>query len=129
MRAYQESPSTERIPRAKRDRQERKASIHAYILVYAGWIALFALSLWLVFLLQGNLVNDLFFMRTNAWRLRFISQWSIFVLGIPWILYAFLTEGYLRNGVVRGDVPRRLRKAGTPILLLIALSWGLRFAL
>lgn len=103
--------------------------MRAYILVYAGWIVLFALSLWLVFLLQSNLVDDLFFMRTNAWRLRFVSQWSIFVLGIPWILYAFLTEGYLRNGIARGDVLRRLRKVGTPLLLLIALSWSLRLVL
>lgn len=99
--------------------------MRAYILVYAGWLALFALSLWLVFLLQ-NLVHDWLFLRTNAWRLRFASQWSIFVLGIPWILYAFLTEGYLRNGIARGDVLRRLRKVGTPLLLLIALSWGIR---
>lgn len=100
--------------------------MRAYILVYAVWLALFALSLWLVFLLQQNLVNDLFFLQTDIWRLRFVSQWSIFVLGIPWILYAFLTEGYLRNGIARGDVLRRLRKVGTPLLLLIALSWGIR---
>ena len=98
--------------------------MRAYILVYSGWIALFALSLWLVFLLQ-NLVTDAFFLRTNIWRWRFVSQWSIFVLGIPWILYVFLAEGYLRNGIDRGDVPRRLRKVGTPLLLLVALSWGL----
>lgn len=56
--------------------------MRAYILVYLGWIALFALSLWLVFLLQ-SLVTDAFFLRTNIWRWRFVSQWSIFVLGIP----------------------------------------------
>lgn len=101
--------------------------MRAYILVYSSWMALFALSLWLVFLLQQNLVNDVFFLRADAWGLRFISQWSLFVLGIPWILYVFLTEGYLRNGIDQGDVPRRLRKVGTPLLLLIALSWGIRF--
>ncbi len=96
------------------------------ILAYVGWVAFLALSLWLVFLLQQNLVHDIFFMRVNPWRLRFVRQWSIFILGSIWIFCVFLCEGYLRHGIEKGGLGRRFRNVGTPLLLLIALSWGLR---
>ena len=96
------------------------------ILVYVGWLAFLALSLWLVFLLQQNLVHDIFFMQVNPWQLRFVRQWSIFVFGAIWIFCAFLCEGYLRNGIDKGGLGRRFLNVGTPLLLLIALSWGLR---
>ncbi len=96
------------------------------ILVYVGWILFFALSLWLIFLLQHNLVHDIFFLRVNPWQLRFVRQWSIFVFGTIWIFFVFLCEGYLRNGIDRGGLGRRFLNVGTPLLLLFALSWGLR---
>ena len=96
------------------------------ILVYVGWLAFLALSLWLVFLLQQNLVQDIFFMQVNPWQLRFVRQWSIFVFGAIWIFCAFLCEGYLRNGIEKEGLGRRFLNVGTPLLLLIALSWGLR---
>lgn len=96
------------------------------ILVYVGWIGIFCFSLWLVFLLQQNLVQDVFFMRANPWQLRFVRQWSIFVLGAVWISFVFLCEGYLRRCIDQGGLARRFLRVTTPLLLLFALSWGLR---
>lgn len=96
------------------------------LLVYVGWIGLFTLSLWLVFLLQQNMVEDIFFLKINPWQLRFMRQWSIFVFGAIWIVYVFISEGYLRHGIEAGNLGRRFLKVGAPLLLLIALSWGLR---
>ena len=96
------------------------------LLVYCGWIAFSVLSLWLVFLLQQNLVHDIFFMKANPWQLRFVRQWSIFIFGAIWIFCVFLCEGYLRNGIEKGNLGRRFLNVGIPLLLLIALSWGLR---
>lgn len=97
-----------------------------WIRVYVSWLGLTALALWLVFLLQYNLVNNLFFMHVNAWQLRFVHQWSIFVLGTIWILYVFLTEGYLRRGLHQGKLLGHMFRAGIPVAVLIALSWLIR---
>ena len=96
------------------------------IVAYVGWAGLFALSLWLVFLLQQNLVQDIFFLKINPWQLRFIRQWSIVLFGAIWIVYVFISEGYLRLGIEDGRLGRRFLNVGTPLLLLFALSWGLR---
>ncbi len=102
--------------------------IRNVILAYGGWIAFSLLSLWLVFLLQQNLVHDIFFLEVNPWQLRFVRQWSIFLLGAVWIFCVFLCEGYLRRGIEKGGWGRRFRNVGIPLLLLIALSWGVRLA-
>ncbi len=100
-----------------------KPRFHDWILAYTGWITLFLLSLWLVFRLQQNIVEDLFFMRVNPWQLRGIGQWAVYVLGAVWLIYVFLCEGYLRQGLLQGILYQRLVKVGAPVLILLALSW------
>lgn len=100
-----------------------KPRFQDWILAYAGWIVLFLLGLWLVFLLQRNIVEDLFFNRVNPWQLRGLGQWSVYVFGAIWLVYVFLIEGYLRQGLLQGNLYRRLVKAGVPLLALIGLSW------
>ncbi len=100
-----------------------KPRLQDWVLAYAGWIGLFLLSLWLVFLLQRNIVEDLLFMRVNPWQLRGLGQWSVYVFGAIWIVYVFLSEGYLRQGLLQGVLYQRLIKIGAPLLVLITLSW------
>lgn len=110
-----------------RQRCMNSSPLWKWVLVYAGWFLLFLLSLWLVFLVQRNLVEDIFFMQTNPWRLRFVHQWSIFILGAIWIVFIVLIEGYLRNGVELGRWPQRMVKASATLAALIALSWGIHW--
>ncbi len=100
-----------------------KPRFQDWVLAYASWIVLFLLGLWLVFLLQRNIVEDLLFMRVNPWQLRGLSQWSVYVFGAIWLVYVFLAEGYLRQGLLQGTLHRRLVRIGTPLLVLIGLSW------
>ena len=102
-----------------------KSSWQQVLLVYGGWLVLFTLALVLVFLLQRNVVEDILIGRMiNPWRLRSIGQWSVYVLGIGWIVFVFLLEGYLRNGAARGLFWQRIVRVGAPLLALISLSYA-----
>lgn len=102
-----------------------KSSWQQVLLVYGGWLVLFALALVLVFLLQRNVVEDILIGRmVNPWRLRSIGQWSVYVLGIGWIVFVFLIEGYLRHGAARGLFWQRIVRVGAPLLALIGLSYA-----
>ncbi len=102
-----------------------KSSWQQVLLVYGGWLVLFTLALVLVFLLQRNVVEDILIGRMiNPWRLRSIGQWSVYVLGIGWIVFVFLIEGYLRNGAARGLFWQRIVRVGAPLLALISLSYA-----
>ena len=102
-----------------------KSNWQQVLLVYGGWLVLFALALVLVFLLQRNVVEDILIGRmVNPWRLRSIGQWSVYVLGIGWIVFVFLIEGYLRNGAARGLFWQRIVRVGAPLLALISLSYA-----
>ena len=102
-----------------------KSSWQQLLLVYGGWLVLFTLALFLVFLIQRNVVEDILIGRMiNPWRLRSVGQWSIYVLGIGWIVFVFLLEGYLRDGAARGLFWQRITRAGVPLLVLLGLSYA-----
>ena len=102
-----------------------KSGWQQVLLVYGGWLVLFALALVLVFLVQRNLVEDILIGRmVNPWRVRSLGQWSVYLLGIGWIVFVFLIEGYLRHGAARGLFRQRILRAGVPLLVLIGLSYA-----
>jgi hypothetical protein len=96
--------------------------IAQYSAYYLTWLIICAIGLWLVFLIRDNLVEDIFFMRVNAWQLRAIDRWSVYILGALWFVSVFLVEGYLRRALAQG---RFLVTAGRVLgaeLILVVLS-------
>lgn len=99
------------------------STIAQYILAYFLWFVICALSFWVIWLVRTNLVEDVFFMRVDPWQLRAIDRWSLWVMGIGWIVGIFLCEGYLRSAVEKG---RLLVSTGKIFLILgivISLSY------
>jgi hypothetical protein len=73
-----------------------------YAAHYLIWLLICGIGLWLVFLIRTNLVEDVFFLRVNAWQLRAIDRWSVYVLGALWFVCVFLAEGILRRSMEQG---------------------------
>ena len=61
--------------------------VRRYIDLYLTWLLCCALGLGVVLLLYANLRG---------------SNWSMYVLGMIWIVYVFWTEGYLRRSQREG---------------------------
>lgn len=96
--------------------------IALYVACYVLWGVTSAIGMWLIFLIRRNLVEDIFFMRVNAWQLSAIDRWSVFVMGIVWVTSIFLIEGYLRTAVEQGKLWRRAGRVLVVQLLLVGTS-------
>ena len=110
------SPEIESIP----DIWKRFAR---HVVHYVLWLVSCALGLWLIFLLRWNL-NDALFLRVNPWHLRAYDRWSIYVMGIVWIVCIFLIEGYLRQSLRSGRLHIAAGWIFSVLIGLIALSLG-----
>ncbi len=97
-----------------------------YIACYLIWFLICGLALWLIFLFQTNLVEDILFLRVNPWQLRTLDKWFIYVAGAVWIVAVFLIEGYLRKGVEQGKLLIRSGRILAVLLAFIALSFLIR---
>jgi len=72
-----------------------------HIVKYLIWLLCCILGFALVFLLHENL-EEFIFLRVNPWHLRAYEKWSIYALGMIWIVAVFLIEGYLRRSQRNG---------------------------
>ena len=72
-----------------------------HVIQYAIWLVCCALGLGLIFLLHENLETAIF-LRVNPWHLRAYEKWSIYLLGMVWIVCIFLIEGYLSRSQRKG---------------------------
>ena len=80
----------------------RWATIIQYVLVYIIWFLFCAVSFWAIWMVRTILVSDILFGRVDPWQLRAIDRWSLWVMGVAWVVTVFLVEGYLRKGVEKG---------------------------
>ena len=94
---------------------------------YAFWFFSCALGLLLVFLLRWNLIEALFALRVNPWQLRAFDKWSIYALGMVWIVGSILIEGYLRRSLFRGRLHVAAGRVLAVQLGLIALSFAIYY--
>jgi hypothetical protein len=97
--------------------------IAQYILAYLIWFLFCALSFRAIWLIRTNLVEDIFFMRVNAWQLLAIGNWSVWLMGIVWIVGIFIAEGYLRKSVENGRLLPNVGKLFSVPLVIVALSY------
>lgn len=99
----------------------------SYILCYLIWIVLAAGAVWLMLQLRINLLDIAMAANVNPWALGAIDKFGLLLLGLGWIVGVFIVENYLRLGVERGVLWRRIGRvtaieAGL-LLASYALSW------
>lgn len=97
-----------------------------YLAYFSLWILLAALAGVLAWSLRINLFDLGIWLRWNPWVVRGIDRWGIFVLGLCWFTFLMATEGYLREAVPQRRVWARARSVLITVLILLAISYGLR---
>lgn len=99
----------------------------SYILCYLIWLVLAAGAVWLMLQLRLNLLDIAMAANVNPWALGAIDKFGLLLLGLGWLVAVFIVENYLRMGVERGVLWRRIgRIAAVEAGLLLAshaVSW------
>lgn len=96
-------------------------SVWQYILCYAVWIALSAITVWLGQQVRVNLIqHPMPFSGINYWVVGAMNQISFFVSGLLTLIGILVMEYYLRRGVEKQNFwPRVLR-----IVVILAVVLG-----
>lgn len=98
-----------------------KPSVWQYVLCYAVWTALSAITVWLGQQVRVNLIqHPMPFSGVNYWVVGAVNQISFFVSGLLTLIAILVMEHYLRRGVEKQNFwPRVLRVA---IILIVVLG-------
>ena len=102
-------------------------TVFRYLAYLFVWFLLSALGGVLAWFLRTNLFDVGIWAGWNPWAVRGIDRWGIFVLGLLWVIYIFGVEGYLRAAVAQRRLWTNTRKVLIPVLILLAISYGLQF--
>ena len=98
-----------------------------YALAYLSWSGSFLLWFWFVIIGRDALggVLGAFFIQNKLSR-RYIAQFYdrvfLIVSAIIWVILVVVVEEYLRRGIKKGDLFRRLGRVFAPILLCILIA-------
>jgi len=101
----------------------RWVTIAQYILAYLLWFLFCALAFFALWRVHAILIDSIFFGRVDPWQLRAIDKWSLWVMGVGWVVGIFLSEGYLRKGVEKGRLLVYTGKLFLIPTIVIALSY------
>ena len=98
-----------------------------YLIYLLFWCLLSALGGIVAWFLRTNLFDLGVWLHWNPWVVRSIDRWGIFVLGLLWVIYIFSVEGYLRAAVPQRRLWASTKAVLIPVLILLAISYGLQF--
>lgn len=97
-----------------------------HIGVYLLWAVLVALGFWFLILSReafltaaAYYVGDSF---TRGWQVRFYDKIFFLFVGLLLLIFIYVTENYLREGIEKHNVLRRFMKVVGWVLLLIAAT-------
>ena len=98
------------------------ARIIKYVGAYVLWLADLGLTFWLLFITR-TVFLDIFawFYKDGAWvfsrRVDLVDKFFTLILGLGWLVFMIVTEGYFRAGVLRDDLLIRFARVTGPVLL------------
>jgi hypothetical protein len=98
------------------------------ILVLLAWLGDTLLGLWVVIAVQQTVFTALavwYVQDSNvrAWRARFYDRAYYVVAGLGYLIFIFILDGYLRDGLEKGDTFRRFAKVtGIGLLILFPVD-------
>ncbi len=109
------------------ERMSKAKLITGYALAYIMWLVSFFLWLWFMFLsreaISGLLTMYYLDGSLNKMKVfQFFNQWYFYLTGLVWLILMIVVENYLRQGVVKGDLFRRIGKVIAPELILLAIA-------
>ena len=95
----------------------------------AAWIAYLAITLWLAIELRNLAIDICIMLRFNPWQVRAADNFIAIFMVLGWLSSAIAIEGYLRNGIARRRLWRRIVKTYLTVLIVIAVEFGATLAL
>lgn len=97
----------------------------SHILVYLLWIVLVALGFWFLILSREVFLSAATYYAgdsiTRGWQTRFYDKVFFLVAGLLVLIFIYVTENYLREGIAKHAVLRRFAKTVGWVLLLIGV--------
>lgn len=104
----------------------QKPAIGKTILRYAiyllAWLLLSTVAFALFFSIRANFFNLGMELRLNPWQVRGIDRFYIFGFGMGWFIFMLWVENYLRVGVEKQQLKKRILRVTTWEVALLALS-------
>ena len=97
-----------------------------YLACYAIWLALSALGVWLIFVMQRVLVALAFRLRLDPWQVRALDNFGVVTLGLIWLVGILLLEHSLRRSVEKSQLWGRAARAFVIVAAALGLCYGLR---
>jgi hypothetical protein len=116
-----------------------KTKIKNYLILYAAWAVDIALGFWIFILSRQAIQVGLVAFYLNGTlnqklRGNFIIQASTLFIGLAWFAYILIIEQYMRSGIEKNQLYRRIAQTTGPMVLLIGaidlfLSYAIGLAL
>lgn len=97
-----------------------------YLACYAIWLALSALGVWLIFVMQRVLVALAFRLRLDGWQVHALDNFGVVTLGLIWLVGILLLEHSLREGVAKDRLWGRAARGLVIVAAALALGYGLQ---
>jgi len=96
-----------------------------YLIAYLMWAVDIALGFWTVLLFRQTLVAGLtaFYLNGGFQRKMIAQFWDragILGIGLAWLIFIIIVEEYLRVGVAKNVLARRIARTTGPMVLFIA---------
>jgi hypothetical protein len=88
-----------------------------------------ALVCWLLLQVRLNIIDLIFIFQVSVWATRFVDNVATLLLGLVALGVITGLEAYLRNGVGRGELWFRIRRATVILCSALAVSYALHYVL
>lgn len=94
---------------------------------FLGWVAFTLIGLWLMFEVRETIVQLMIRARLNPWAVRGFDRLGIYMLGLAWFVGLMWIEHYLRTGIDKRVLWRRMGRVAGVEAVLAVLAFGTRF--
>lgn len=98
----------------------------SHILVYLLWTLLVALGFWFLILSREVFLSAAAYYVgdsvTRGWQIRFYDKIFFLFVGLLLLIFIYVVENYLREGIEKHTILRRFAKIAGWVLLLIAAA-------
>ncbi|MBV7331031.1 hypothetical protein KFU94_22885 [Chloroflexi bacterium TSY] len=108
-------------------------SIIDFVLCYVTWLIFAALGVWLLLQTRSTIVHIASYLLEDPstmrddWIARSIDRWAIYLFGGVWVVAIFMLEGYLRDGLNKGQLLVRIGRSALILFVFAAIILGLQF--
>jgi hypothetical protein len=97
-----------------------------YLACYAIWLALSALGIWLIFVMQRVLVALAIRLRLDPWQVHAVDNFGVVTMGLIWLVGILLLEHSLRLGVEKNRLWARAVRAFVIVMAALGLCYGIQ---